>query len=281
MIFLDRYLYFIQELVSIPGGSEEVVLYGKTFYTSQSIKNNIKKISKDNFPSSISSIISKLVDEERLIPLFISKNLFQHLFNKSKYDKLGHTLNNKAYVFLDPKIIFINEKQILIVIVHELIHLAEHSKPKDFAKINHDIYISFYKEFFFDYLQIKERNKVKEQIFENILSDQNNMRKKENINYYKLYLPVFKSLESFTSLSDDDYSKRFNILIDYLDESHEKFIEIVPGEIFITSKKVYTKLTGKKNETVGQEFRNPDEIIAVISELNIKHPNIIKTLELI
>jgi hypothetical protein len=281
MNFLENYLFYLQELVSIPGGNEEIELYGRKFYTSEKLREQIKKICEKNLNNKASKIISNLIDKKRLIPVYISSSLFQHLFKKKRYDKLGHTKEKISYIFIDPKIIFTKDSDIIMVLIHELIHLANNSNPEKFEKLNYKTFITFYKEFFTSYLDVKEKNKIKDSIFENIITDLNSMFKKGTINFYKLYIKVFKSLEKETSLSEDEYVNRFKTLIDYLDKSYESFAKEVPYEIFSAADKAYIKIAGRKSETIGQEFYRPSEIIAVSVELNPKSDLLEKNILLI
>jgi hypothetical protein len=290
MKLLISYLNKIQEaeFIAIPGigkDLEELVLDGNKIYTSKTLKSNVKKAFEKYFPS-LSKKISKLIDSEKLIPAFRTKNIIQYLIKRSKIRRnpLGTTRGEKCYIFVDSfyakfKIASVDEKYLSTIIIHELVHLAKHRNPNLFLRINYKTIIEFYKEFFRNFLHITEN--IDNKIVDEILLRQQLMEKKGIINFVKLYSPVFTKLRDISNLTENEYQYRFDIFIEYLDKIYVSFTKIVPPEIFDASRKAYLKIAENRSETIGQEFWSPSEIIAIMSELAPNLPNIQKTLDIL
>lgn len=268
------------------GNREEVDFKGQTLYTSKPLKENVKKVSKKYMPNNVSKIVIKLVDDGKIIPVFKSKSIIDYIFRqrkKLKNHSLATTLNGKVYIFIETmysilKLSSINEKTLSKIILHEIIHMAEHIKPKRFFSINYKYYIEFYKEFFSTYLYVKE---VKDVIVIDILKRMTALRKKGIVNFYKIYHPTFQSLQKDSDIDQKEFTEAFDIFINFLDDMYSGFVKNVDGHIWEASQAAYLKLAGGNSETIGQEFWSPSEIICVISEINSKHPSIINSIKLL
>ena len=289
MKVIDNYLDKILkvEFVAVPGfgkGIEELTLDGKKIYTSRTLKNNVKKSIKKSAPK-LSNKISKLIDDGTIIPAFRSKNIVQYLTKKPhKGRALGTTRGNKIYIFLEAiyarfKITSVDEKMLSSLIIHELMHLIEFIKPIEFRKINYKLISEFYKEFFRNYLNITKN--IDNDIVNGILLRQMRARKTKITDLYKMYTPTFKELRPLSQLDDDEYQIRYDILLEFLDENYVGFTKYIPSTVFNAAKKTYIKIAGKPSDTLAQEFWCPGEIIAVVSHLNLNHPSVQKTLNIL
>lgn len=266
---------------------EELTLDGKKIYTSLGLKENVKKVSKKYLPK-IASVIIKLIDDGKLIPVFVSKNIIDYIFKQRKKIKshsLATTRGDKIYIFLDTmysllKLSSVNEKFLAKLIVHELIHLADHKQPKKFFQINYKYYIEFYKEFFSNYLSI-EKITIQNNVIDGIFKRQLVANKKGIVNFRNIYIQVFKILEKESAFNEVEYQELFDEFIEYLDSIYEGFSTNVPTRIWEAGRLAYLKITGGKNETLAQEFWNPSEIICIMSELYPQSANIIKSIDLL
>jgi len=285
----DTYTDILKEasFVTMPGiNNQEINFKNEKVYTNNSLKENVKKVASKYFSSVISSKINKLLDEGRLIPVFKSKNIIDYILKQRKTLKnhsLATTLNGKIYIFLDKfysllKLSSINEKLLGKVILHELIHVVDHEKPKEFLQINIKVFLEFYKEFFESYLLANNVNNVD---IINTLKRIEASKKKKMFSFEPIYIPLFKSIEDKTSLNEDEYQNRYNKFIEYLDQFYESFVKRVDPTIWIAGQKAYLKIASGKNETLGQEFWNPAEILCILSEINPKNINVSKTISIL
>lgn len=282
------YLNELQELrfKNTPGGNEELLLFGKKVYTSETLRVNVKKVCKKYLPT-ISSIVIKLIDNKKLIPVFRSKGIIDYIKNKKKLKNhsLGVTSKDKIYIFLDShysllKLSSINEKELSITIIHELIHLADNLNRQKFFKLNYKYYIKFFKEFFSNYLAVEKKditNKVIDNIFKKLIEAE----KKGIINFIEVYSPIFKSLENFTAYTNDEYGDIYWQFVKFLDQQYISFSPSVPGDIWESGRIAYLEITKGKNKTLRQEFWNPAEIISIIAEINPKHPSVVNSINLL
>lgn len=266
------------------GNYEEIEFQGMKLYTNNKLKENVKNVSKKYLTKIASTIVTRLLDSGEIIPVFKSKNIINYLKNKKKENKLGTTYEGRIYLFLDEfyslvKLSTINEKFLASILLHELIHAAEQKNKSLFLRINLNYFIQFYKYFFSYYLKVDDK-KINDKIFIDLIKRINDSQKKGFINF-NIYIPVFKYLEEFTKLSDEEYEERYNTLINYLDDAFEKYQKVVPGDIWRAGEYAYNKFAGGKNETLGQEFWSPSEIISITSEINPKHPSIDNTLKIL
>lgn len=288
---LDLILKDIQrEFIAIPGvgkNIEEVSIKGIKAYTSSTLKKNVKKSLSKNVSSKIFKLVSSLIDQNRIIPIFTSKNIIQHFMRRKEYHPLGTTIGDKFYLFIESfygkfKITSVDEKELAKTVMHELMHVANNLNRKQFLKINYKVIIEFYKTFFTEYLEIKNSSQVNDSIFEEIIKYQTKAKKTGTINFWKMLLPIFKKLEKYdNNMTDNDYKKAFNILGDYLDTSFEKFTENIPTNIFKSAKKAYEKIGCKVFQTFAQEMWTASEIICILAQENPNHPNVYKTINLL
>lgn len=270
-----------------PWASEqELTLDGKKVYTSESLRENVKKIAKKFLPKSF-KLISTLVDDGRLIPIFLTKNLKNYLISRKKIKtgSLGTTRGNKIYIFLDRfysllKLSSINEKKLSVIISHELVHLSDHKNPKRFFQINYKIFFDFYVEFFSNYLAVDYKF-IKTETISGIIKRIYNSHKKGLINFREIYYSVFNSLEKKSSYENKEFQEMYDEFINYLDTQYVSFSHSVPTKIWEAGRLAYIKISGGNNETLAQEFWNPAEIIAVLSEINPNSTNIIKSMNLL
>lgn len=276
-----------QRFTSKPwAGEEELTLDGKKIYTSLSLKENVKKVSKKFLPK-IYNVISSMIDSNKLIPVFLNKNLRSYLSskNKLKTHSLATTRGDTIYVFLDRfysllKMSSINEKKLSIILVHELIHVSGSKQPRKFLQINYNVFLSFYKEFFSSLLAVELKN-ISNDIINGLIKRIIKSKQKGAINFRNVYFPTFKLLESHSAYSEKEYQDIYDKFIDYLDSQIRTFSINVPHEIWEAGRSAYIKIAEGKNETLAQEFWNPEEIICILSEINPNHQNVVKSINLL
>jgi hypothetical protein len=282
----NSYLEHLKEFITSPSsGKEEIDFFGRKVYTSNSLKLNLKKVINKYASSNTKEIINNLIDQGKLIPVFISKTVIDYIkkYRKLKSQSFATTYKGKIYLFLDKfysflKLSSVNEKKLFIIVIHELMHLVEQTKPKEFFSVNYKIYLNFYKSFFSEYLKV-EMSKIKDKDIADLIKRISN---KKVINFISIYNPLFNSLYKHSKYDEQTVTNLFREFIDYLDEFYEKFVPEVPSNIWKAGQVAYSNISGGAvNETIGQEFWTPSEIISILTELNPKHEIIEKTIKLL
>jgi hypothetical protein len=282
----NSYLEHLKEFITSPSsGKEEIDFFNMKVYTSNSLKLNLKKVTKKYASNNTKNIINSLIDNGKLIPVFISKTIIDYIkkYRKLKSHSFATTYKGKIYLFLDTfysflKLSSVNEKKLFLTIIHELMHLAEQKNQKEFFSINYKIYLGFYKDFFSEYLKV-DKSKIEDKDIHTLIK---RMTNKKVINFITIYNPLFNKLYEYSKYDKDTITDLFKEFIDYLDKFYERFTSEVPHDIWKAGQYAYSNLTGGKlNQTIGQEFWSPSEIISILTELNPKHEVIEKNIKLL
>jgi len=293
---LDRYLQEIQKKMFYPVGAgkgvEQIPFEGKTLYTSQILKENVKKSIQKYLPKQTSAIIIKAIDNGKVVPVFLTKGIVDYIIKRKKFKShsLGAAREGKAFIFIDRlyerfKLTSVNEKKLSDIVLHELMHVIDHIDTPAFFKINYSLFLVFWKVFFTKYLDLK--GTISNKIFNHIIKDQFNLiiGKKRFFTFEEMYDPVFKALEKYSSLIPDrekTFELLYKDLIEFADKTYaERFVRIIPADIADAKNAAYVKITKGKTESFGQELWNPGEILSVVAEITPNHPNVIKTLKIL
>jgi hypothetical protein len=291
MNFIHLYDKHIAEFITFPKSEEEIELGGKKYYKNKELNEKLKKVVEKHAPSNVAKVLISAIDKEIITPVYIDKNIPQYIINfvssKHRYHSKGRTyhLTSKGYIFINPKLFFVNSLDVFETLIHELMHVISLRHQKAFYRINFPVIITFYRTFFSEYFSLAKSSCVKDDMIISLVNSIKKSEKANVINFYKLYYSLIKliaenctinkSVKEFETLADD--------FVSYLDERYEKFSETVPSNIWRAGLKAYSVISGGKGKmkTIGQEFWNPEEIIASISELDSSHKNVVATLMLL
>lgn len=292
---LDTYLEQIQKKMFYPVGAgkgvEQIPFKGKTVYTTQILKENVKKSVQKYLPKQTSAIIIKAIDDGKVVPVFLTKGIVDYIMKRKKFKthSLANAYQGKAFVFVDRlyerfKLTSVNERDLSSTILHELMHVAEHINRVTYYKVNYNLFLMFWKAFFIEYVNLK--GNVPNKIFDHILKYQINIvRKNKFFSFEEMYDPVFKALEKYSSLMPDKqkiFILLYRDLTKYaykaLDEDYQS---VIPGDIGVSKNSAYMRIAKGKAETFGQELWNPSEILSMVAEINPNHPNVIKSLKML
>lgn len=260
---------------------KKLTVRGITVYTSDDLKNQLKEIIEKQSPNYLTKIYTNLVDKDKLVPIEIEKHLIQKLLNKIRRHKLSNivgTLENKTmYVILHK---FLSEKELMSIIVHESIHYVELINFSKFHSINFNIYQKFYEAVYINYLESDtyDKQQFTKFITKLVLQRKSSIIKESNYEF------LFLAFKNNTRLDEKTLEKKMYSLWDYINKTIDnKYINHKYPLISNAIRKAYIELVNKFDYKimVGQEIYNPGEIICILSELNIKHPNVVKTLSLL
>lgn len=254
---------------------------GVMVYSNDKLQSNLRNIVESNMPQDIKDLFIKLISDKQLVAVITSKNLLQKLLNKIKRHRLTNILGTctkeRMFIFLEDDSY---KKGIVETIIHESMHFAALKNYPLFFKENLNIFYNFYSYFYKEYLICKEYDKDFFNKFIINLGIQDRTTTLTPINYQS----IEKGFEKYTSLEREEFEKKIKKLLQYMNETFDgerpnaRYPEIVS-----LIRKTYTYLfKGFDDRTyVGQEMYYPSEIISVLSTININHPNIKKTLDIL
>jgi hypothetical protein len=266
---------------------EKVTIYGVILYTSDELKDNLKKIVEREASPNVRNILIDLINSDILIPIINEPNKIKQFINKLRRKRplttiIGTLKNGKCYVIVSHNV---PNSYIINTSVHEGIHLGKMQFPKEFTTINMSVYINFYSYLYKKYFEADSYNK---EFFAQFIKRVTKVSKR-NIVYYSTYDNILKkSFLKHTSLDKDTFNKRVDSIVDYIDKAYSDpgFRARSKDHLLLNFllKKTYRKLFKNifpSRSVVGQEIWYPDEIIAILSTIKPDHPNVIKSLKLI
>jgi len=234
-------------------------------------------------PPQLEPLIQKLIQKKRIIAVITTKNLLQKLLNKIRRHRLSTTLgtaekDGRVFIFLHDKVI--DRKGVILTLVHELVHVASSKNYNKFFEINKKIYINFFSYFYKKYLEAKKFDK---KIFGKYIIAMKKQEKTLSLTPTN-YQYIEKAFEKYTSLDRKEFEKRLTKMLEYMDKTYDyKNVNHKYPEISTLLRKTYKKLFNDFDYRtyVGQELFYPSEIISVLSSINMKHPNIVKSLKIL
>ena len=260
---------------------EKYKIYGFNVYSNDKIQTELLNIIELNSSSIVKDLLIKLIKTKKLVPVILDKNILHKLLRKIRRHKftdiLGTATKDRIYIFWNKNI---SSKHIIETIIHECMHFAAVTNYNLFFKINEKIFYEFYTNFYKEYLDSKLFDKEKLIKFIILLG-------KQDKGYYidgNYYRNIEKGFEKYTRLNRKEFETRITEMLKYIDGIFDgKRINAKYIEIAFLIKKIYKQLfNGIDDRTyVGQEMYAPSEIISMLSTININHPNITKTLQII
>ena len=276
--------YNLSEFVAFPKGEETIILGGKKYYKSKSLNEKVKVIIKQYADPDVSDILVKCVDKDIVIPVFVDKNIPQYIINmiREKYRRhpKGSASLTKGYVFINPRLFHVDDQMVFQVLIHELMHLAEHQHGSQFYSINMPIIMKFYKVLFSELFEIKSpacmQNKDISEFIQLIRKDITQIN-------LEIYNNLFIKIKKCSSLSKQEYDKKSVEIINFINMTWKRDFNKISGFEFITdaaSKAYLTIGGGCAICRFFQEFWSASEIIGSMATINPNNENIKKTIKL-
>jgi len=201
---------------------EEVSVDGEKFYTNEKLRNFVIEVAEKKLPKTQAAKIKKLVNEKKVVPLFMTKNLWDYFRNRYKHTNYRRNirgfLHNRTkiiYIIMDNMLlkgILVTNKLLIEVIVHELVHLAFDTDPKRYLQINLPILTNYYYHVFSMLFNIPKNRNIKNIVQRFVIlyvKDEKNNSTEFN-DHYKLFDELYK----FTDLTKKEFE---NIVDRYLD----------------------------------------------------------------
>lgn len=265
---------------------EKIILKGISVYTSDELKEKLKKfISKQGSSSSI-DILIKLVDNETLVPVINEPSVLKQLIMKIRRQKpltniLGAATKGVGYVVFHDSLPGLKLSSYVVkTSLHEMMHVAFQKFPEKFSKINFNIYEKFYSYLYKDFFETKTYDK---ELFEKFLTRfiKDSI---EGITYWETYSKLLRlAFINHTSLPKDSINQRIELLMntveDLLDNNPVNRYNLLIALIRKTYRSLFT--TFDYLASAGQELYVPSEIISILSTINPDHNNVIKSLKLL
>lgn len=263
---------------------DEYIVHGVKVYFDQEYQNELVKIIDEDTPPILKPILLKLANEKKIVAVKLSKNIIHKIMNKIKRHRLtnvlGTTTKERIYIFMDNKT-FKYARQIIETLIHECIHYSFFKNKTIFTKINLRLYYDFYSNFYSEYLKADTFDKTYFDEFIKAMLKQDMTATLTPVNYRN----IEKGFENHTKLNKDDFENKIKTLLNYIDDDWDNKSSTYKNkeytEITNLLKNTFRKMFGGYDEKSfpGSVSYFPSEIIAILSTINPKHPNIIKTLK--
>jgi len=291
----------IKEFLATPGitkkDREEIKVYGETAYTNPTLKAKLKFDLSKHAPSYSKLIFEKLIDSGDIVPVFMTKSLWQYLSKRKDLDPtLGSYFwgKDKLFVYMESILkytklkVFASTKpgtELIQTLFHELMHMAKKRNPKSFYDINRIPLLKFNSYFLFKYFEVKGKDNKKA-----LIPSIDNFNKFIILHPKNLYIPE-KKIKSFidviaeySSLKDDDLNDRakdyYNALY-YFDKSKQIY-QYGGRERAEIMQEAYKKLFKFSVDIkwINEEIIVYDGIIAKLAQHNPNLPYVKKSLRL-
>jgi predicted SprT family Zn-dependent metalloprotease len=291
MNFIHLYDKHIAEFITFPKSEEEITIGDKKYYKNKKLTEKTKDVVRKYADADVKDIILKLIDDGLLTPVFIDKNISQYIINfvieKHRNHLLGIAtyLDKNGYVFINPKLFFVNEKEIYLTITHELIHVADYRQSEKFYSVNTPILSKFYKLLFSRIFSIKP-SAIKNEDIIYLIKELKKTDKKHALNL-NIYYKIFDKIKNSSSLKEQEFDYKSNELINFIHASWYDFDNLLraPKNISNSFKDTYSDITGAANKEIRswfcQEFWTPTEVIAMIATIRPNNSFVKKTIKLL
>lgn len=295
-VYKDEFLEFLATPGITKKNREEVKVYGQTGYTSELLRSKLKLDLKKHAPSYSINIFETLIDSGDMVPVFVTKSLWEYLSKMKKIDPsvgLYSSKDKKIFIFMESILkytklkVFASTKpgtELIKTIFHEAMHMAHDRNPKAFFNFNRVPLLKFNSHVYFNFFEIKGADNKKKAA--KILDDWNRYMVEKGKN---------------RAISYNEFHKTFNRLTDFSSLKQDK-IEILAKDVwqtmyfYIADKQFYSygyelyKLMGEaykkrfkynvEQQWVNEEIIVYDGIIAKLAEHNPNLPYVKKSLRL-
>lgn len=273
---------------------EEVSVDGNIFYTNEKLRQFVIKVVEKKLPKVQSKKIKHLIENKTIIPLFMTKSLWDYFRNRYKHTnyKTGvrgfvHKKTNKIYIMMDSLLlrgISISNNLLIRVILHELIHLSFDIDAKRYLQINLPILTKYYKYVFSSLFKISKDKDITNIIQRFIILFVKH-EKQRRTNFNEL-VDLMNKFYSYTDLEEKEFDKIGTRYIDFIElEINKKEVEL---------RKNYKDITNTLSRSFVRAFNvsdndsDPDqrayitsEVIATLAMVKPKSKFVIQTINII
>ena len=304
---MEDYRKELLEFVATPGitskDREEIKLRGfkEPVYTSQILRDKLKSEIRKHMPSYSIEIFEKLIDEHKIISVYVSKSIWHYLQKRKEIQQekiLGYfeLPSAKIYLFMETMLggisLFTNVKRGSILnktLFHECMHMAAWKDPQRFLNFNAKPLMRFYSFVMFNYFKIKNENKEKagkiiwKWIETSVKEYESKLVRSKTAKATQDLLSQFDDLTSLAEIEMDVRTRIFyQSWLDYMnhheanrrgEELYEWFDEAYPKLFKIDARK-------DKLGMVLEEITSPSAVISKLASNNPNLPYVKKSLRL-
>jgi len=220
-----------KKFIATPGitkkDREEVRVDGNMFFTNEKLRQKVITSVKKKLPKTQSTKIEKLINDKKIIPLFMTKSLWDYFRNRYEHENYRrglrgfvHNKNKNVYLIMDSMAMrggIFSDKLLTDVILHELVHVAFDNDTKKYLQINMPILTAYYRELFSIILDVPKKTESINVIQQIILV----LAKQEKNRYtrFKELVSALDKLAKYSTLEEKEYDKKGEAYLDYI-ESH-------------------------------------------------------------
>jgi hypothetical protein len=273
---------------------EEVFLDGNTFFTNEKLRQKVIHSAKKLLPTTQSTKIERLINDKKIIPLFMTKNLWDYFKNRYKHEMyhdvvrgLIHKDSSVIYIIMDNMIMkggIVSEKLLNEVILHELVHLAFNLNLKKWLGINLMLLTAYYKQLYSIIFSIPKNADMTKAIQHIIL-----VFIKHEKNRTTKYREVSEALDGLSKYSTLDIKEFDRIATGYIDfislllEKKSRQAKEKYPEIDSSFGKAFTNAFGVLDHSSNPVYRSYacSEVIATMAMVKPKSKFITQTIMIV
>lgn len=281
----------------------EIEYMGFTFYTSDKLKQEVIDILYKRAVKSNVQKIDSLMKKGKFIPVLSTRKTLDilkrklHLPVRNTYEEMGKIRGvfykpaDVILIMADSQISFLSgsEYYIVRVTIHEVIHYSTFHHIQQFLKLNIKPLYEFYSNYFYHFLHEKENNQIpKEKIIKiiHLISKFESMSNPKSL--LSPYRDLLINLQEHSEFDETEFLRRVNLYITYLQtylktnitsKIADKFIDVI-NPLYWAYEDVFG-IPLKRQSFHTQEPAVLSEVIAELAIFNHKHPNVVKTINLI
>lgn len=288
----DHELTYLDEAWGILPKQLSVVdtLEGEKLYSSEAVnKKFLHAIKKQKILKPVADKLGNLIDRQILVPCFASKNLIRLVGHKFFSDQLSKNIlgfyfsdRNKIYILLDNHtkfLIFMSNKELSSVTIHELQHYASWNLKMKFFAIHKDTFRDYYRTFFKLYLGINVPDNVTDIIVYYILKNFEYPKRHSTkflVKYADLMFDGFEKIHPDKDTLERQITNMLAAVKVYLTNPNSFISALQSGQpaVLDVVKALHKSYKGIRirnpNSLTIQELIYPSEVIAIQSQ---KRPN--------
>jgi len=289
----------VNELFSLPVGLEEVMTVdGFKLFSSNNLKENfILAFNKSSKGKMVAEDIERMVNDELIIPCYLTKNLWSFFklkaFGSEYKDVLAfyHISSKKVVILIDNNSTVFgtsNNNELASTTMHECMHLiASRAFPKFFSVMQSTLEI-YYGNFFRKYLSMKTIDDEATENFINFIKPFDHSGSEVISSKINLFMQVITSNYTDSNLLPKEYNDRvvkLAVVVKVAAANLPTFLQKAKNFSMVVTglNQAYLDSFGERNiyTTPFQELFSVSEVACVLTEMQPNNPTIRKLFKLL
>ncbi len=273
---------------------EEIKLSGYgTVYTSEVYRNRVKNMVRKVAPQYSRNILESLIDNGVVVPISLSKNLFNYLRRRKEITNernLGFYDGDdkKIYLLWEPLMQDKRKYAITSVLFHEVMHLAAVNNPKAFFNFNKVPLLKYYFYVYSKFFKVPKQHysAVMKAVAKWVQDALVIREQKRNRTDDKYLVDFVNEFDKYSSLEQKEIDRKQKMVYDawrsFLDDSESYEDEEELWQYFDNAYLKALRMDPKKEKLgkIAEEIVFPSAVISKLAEHNPNLPYVKKSLRL-